>query len=471
MPKDGRSKHQQEQRVDEFEERLLTEGSRNFVAQFGAEVRAIVSGQFRNAIGERPTSSLQLRATDPPVDFAQPVQVFPDSTNDPIISGLTVTASTKESRIAVEVEGAREMVETLIAKTVSWGLDAKEMFHTVARGAGLDESRIKIEDYDPPGYQPFLVQVPIEKFKVTRRIDVGPVWFESTESTPNLDATIDAFARIDESEIATVASVIVTERFVLDAESLGLNRVEDALAAMAAATLFSQSKRPDGLALTFNRDQLLARPTARNAAFVIGRIDRRGWVRSTERSSVLNALDAVLLNRNWPLLRLPHPPRHVLLAAAALRSAADHNRTLSERNQILWNAVEFYVSTAKVPRLVNTEDRKALKHAVRNSGASSTSVERAVQLIGKVNDPPLMTKLLHCADRDEVPFSDEERALLKSLRLNRNHLAHGRNSETLESELDQAVSVVARFVMFHWHSWATTVGQAEGWTLPSESEF
>ena len=145
-------------------------------------------------------------------------------------------------------------------------------------------------------------------------------------------------------------------------------------------------------------------------------------------------------------------PSELLLAAEANRSASDTSRSFAERNQSLWNAIEFYVAKADLPNLISKPRLRELKRAVKAVAGSEEEYERAATLLGGFNNPPLLTKLIHCAKEDGAPLSTEERSQLKRLRDSRNDVAHGRQaSSTLAEELDHASSLVARLIMFRWH--------------------
>ena len=233
--------------VFEVTRQLPTGPPHQFVASFGAEKRLVVNGNFRTALSERPTANLELRATDPPVDYALPLGLeLNDSsgTDAPLFSGHVVRATPDGDRIKVVGEGAREMVETLTAATISWGLDPREMVYSVGRGAGLSPDRIVIENYDGPQLEPILVQVPVEGLETTDRLDVGRVWFESAAHSTDVPSPAEMFAKVGQEGIPAVANVLVTGKFLYDAEVEAMKIISNALNTLMTASLYSLIDTP-----------------------------------------------------------------------------------------------------------------------------------------------------------------------------------------------------------------------------------
>ena len=76
---------------------------------------------------------------------------------------------------------------------------------------------------------------------------------------------------------------------------------------------------------------------------------------------------------------------------------------------------------------------------------------RALDLLTKINDPPLMAKLREAATRDGAPVAESEYGLLSRLRKARNDAVHGRSPELPPREdVDHAVSIVARLLCTAW---------------------
>jgi hypothetical protein len=166
---------------------------------------------------------------------------------------------------------------------------------------------------------------------------------------------------------------------------------------------------------------------------------------------MLDHVDARSLAVDWPILGTSMP-LELRLSAAANRSASDGSRNFAERNQALWNAIEFYVAKSDLPRLISKSRLRELKRAVKAVAVSDAEYKRAAGLLGGFNNPPLLEKLAHCAKEDGAPLSDEEFTVLKGLRDSRNDVAHGRQAtSTSAEELDHAASIVARLIMFRWH--------------------
>jgi hypothetical protein len=118
----------------------------------------------------------------------------------------------------------------------------------------------------------------------------------------------------------------------------------------------------------------------------------------------------------------------------------------------LWEAIEFYTARSRVTRLFPTKLLASIEKRVFDSlppDVTSDQRARVTQVLGELNSPPLLTRLRAALDRDGVPMSDGDIALLQRLRRLRNDAVHGRSSVLpTREELDHAISIVSRMLLF-----------------------
>ncbi len=75
--------------------------------------------------------------------------------------------------------------------------------------------------------------------------------------------------------------------------------------------------------------------------------------------------------------------------------------------------------------------------------------ERVSDILGRINEPPLMARLRTALEEDGVPYNDDELALLQRLRRARNDLVHGRSRvPPSETDLRYAIAIVNRMLVY-----------------------
>lgn len=174
-------------------------------------------------------------------------------------------------------------------------------------------------------------------------------------------------------------------------------------------------------------------------------VTTRQWLRRPE---TVDQPRAVELERSTPRLDPDLPAltlqeRQAILALAR----ATHEPDPLSRVYALWEAIEFYTSGVSVPPLFGRKERKAIKRALPDT-LSSQQRERALSLIGELNNAPLRIRLRAAMDADDIPIDDGEVELLWRLRDLRNDVVHGRKTELPAAEdVEYATSIVARMVV------------------------
>jgi hypothetical protein len=86
-----------------------------------------------------------------------------------------------------------------------------------------------------------------------------------------------------------------------------------------------------------------------------------------------------------------------------------------ERIQAIWEAIEFYVAGTRGDVFFDPGEVKRIRRSVPKDVDPKLRT-RALDLLAKINDPPLMAKLREAATRDGVPVAESEYELLGRLR-------------------------------------------------------
>jgi hypothetical protein len=173
----------------------------------------------------------------------------------------------------------------------------------------------------------------------------------------------------------------------------------------------------------------------------------RGWLRTPWASETVSPLCIDPEDASWL------PPRSVtatlqdrqaLLACARAASESDP----LQRVQALWEAIEFYVSGVAPPTLFDSAQAKRVRKAIPGD-VDPALRQRALDLLAKINEAPLMARLNEAVRRDGVPVAESELVLLRSLRDARNDAVHGRSPALPHpDEIAHAVSVVSRMLLY-----------------------
>lgn len=432
----------------------LPERRTRLVVHFGSVnvTFALDGGTLNESLNEQPTADLSLRyalTAGQPVDYFAPVAVALQRGGEARVrfTGLVTEAAPEGDKVAVSAVSAPELSERQVGVFEGRNSIAPEIIHLMARSAGLPEDRVNVEGLD--GYFPLEaveVLVPLRGVTVTKPFTFGDVTIVPAERGH------DGLAEFGDSESTrelrradSYAVVTRVTRRMLDAEVYALGQVDAMLAWLVVRSRYGLALMPDGEPQPFRRETARARPNRERLVLVRGLASGRQWLRSPEGFEAASELPLDPHDSSWDLpRRVTVQDRQALLACARAARGGD---TL-ERIQALWEAIEFYVSGVAAPQLFDPEEVKRVRRAVPKD-IDRLLRERALDLLGKVTDPPLMARLSEALRRDGVPIAPGELSLLRDLRTARNDAVHGRSPDLPQLEdVDHAVSVVARMILY-----------------------
>jgi hypothetical protein len=234
-----------------------------------------------------------------------------------------------------------------------------------------------------------------------------------------------------------------------EAEDGGVAMVDTAVAWLTTRGRYGMALLPSGEAQDFARQEGLRPPERGSVVLIYGLQTKRQWLRWPQgaRSSVERDLSvqSSFLEPNLPST-LTVRDRQALLA---LHRAATETDPLSQV-QALSEAIEAYVAGTKVEsKLFPPARLKALRQAIPGD-LSPQQRERLDEAIGRLNSPPLRTRLGVRLRHDGVPVSEAELKSLKDLRDARNTSVHGDHVADLPTReaINVGISLVARMLVY-----------------------
>jgi hypothetical protein len=185
------------------------------------------------------------------------------------------------------------------------------------------------------------------------------------------------------------------------------------------------------------------------AVFPVEGTGRRWWRDTTfaqrERYVEL-APDARWLTPSMPT-RVSPSGRHALLALRRAVTARDP----VQRVVAVWEAIEFYVGDrSPQAQFTDAEINGAIDRA--RERLTGVKADRAGNLLRNLlNSWPILARFEQVLHAEGVPYTDEDRMRIKSLRTSRSRAIHRAHADPSHDEIDQAVGLMSRALNTRWH--------------------
>lgn len=419
---------------------------------------ALVRLNCRNRIGEIATADLVLDSQAPVVadiDFTAEVRIGQGAPEHHvrIFTGSVVEAVTDADGLAIHCSASPSMHDPLpgAAVTRAHHLD---VLYALVREAGLPDERILFQGLDELPTQIFEVVAPVEGLVVSDRIEIGPVTF-----VPRGEAWTAVAALGDHDLVSdflgrpAFAVTYVTSSRQLLAEREGLRRIDASVAWTNLRVRYSSGGGPGGLGTPWTRRQLRQLAVRSDLVAVRGLATGWTWLRQHGLHSMADVPLASGGGEAAEAVLSPAVPESGLRAAAVAAARALSATDPVTRITAVWEALEFYVGSTRLQGDFSRADRKRLIRAA--AAFPPEKRERVNQLVGKLNEAPLLARLRYQLAADAVPISTDDMDLLARLREQRNDLVHGRRDQPDDAELDRGVALLARIVMYASHAEAT----------------
>jgi hypothetical protein len=443
--------------TDELDVLGLREKRQRSVIRFGSiDVGfAVVAGSVHQGLNVRATADVELRyslTAGQPVDyFSQLVVGHHRPERDRIHFTGAVTEAVPVGDIAkISALAVAELSERQVGFFEGQNTVAPEIMHLMARTGGLPEERVHVEGLDAMlPTEAIEVIAPVHGLEVAETVRLGGVMLIPHARGA---ATVEEFAGRDAvaefRDAGCYAVVTDVGKRMFDVEVKALSEIDAGLAWLAVRARYGLALMPSGEPQHFRRQTALSRPERGRLVLVRAIGSGRRWLRSALGSDVPAPLplDAER-DRTW---RLPKGFIPTLQDRQALLACARAARGLDqlERVQALWEALEFYVSGVAPEKRFEKAEVKRIRRAMP-ADIDPELRKRALHLLEKINDPPLMARLRETVRRDGVPLADGELSLLRELRDARNDAVHGRTPDLpAREDVDHAVSVVSRMLLY-----------------------
>jgi hypothetical protein len=115
----------------------------------------------------------------------------------------------------------------------------------------------------------------------------------------------------------------------------------------------------------------------------------------------------------------------------------------------LWQALELYAAGVSVAPLFSKAELSSLRDQLSVAGLTVDQQQRIRDVVGYLNNAPLMARLDNALRTDGVPLSSEEISVLQRIRTIRNDIEHGKVPTSPQTDdLHHAVAIVARILCY-----------------------
>lgn len=415
-----------------------------------------VSTAVRNAnvsshIGDMARAVLHLRRSAPDltrVDFTAEVVIgrgHDDS--DRLFTGLVVSAAPEEEDLRVECVSNPALLESSTG-ALQVRMPPVDTIYAILRTAGMPPERMQLHGIEDLPTELYEVAVPVHGLTATDPVRIGPVSLSTDRSASATVAVLDdsdVVRQFTDSAAHAVTYVLATRTF--DAVTAGIRKIDAALAFINVRLRFANAIDPTGAAPGWSRQQLNQVVSRGNLIAARGQMTGRTWLQEIgdAETSVLEQLVAspaanATLTARRPALRDAYG------AAARAVVADDPVTKITAINE----ALEFYAARADLNYGFTKQERKALRNAAE--GFSARKRKRIENLLGIMNQVPLMARLRHQFAVDGVPMTPSDMETLARVRKHRNDLVHGLSGEVDDADIERAVSIVARILTYGSHA-------------------
>lgn len=436
----------------------LTEDREGAVLRFGSvdASHAVKNGRIHEALNDRSTAEIEIDLeliAGQPIDYLSVVTFghLHEQQETVRFTGNVLATKIVGQSLHLNAETAPELTEQEIGYLELRNAVGPEAIHLAVSSAGFPEDRINIEGLDEMlPLEAIEVVVPVHGVQINEPVDLGSLRL-LPEASEALAVFADSEARAEfGSADGYLVGLEVTKR-LLDAERAILAQADDALAWLTVRARYGLAFLPDGRPQDYSRVVARARPRRGNLVIVRGMASGRGWFRAVNARDQDVELALDLADPSWkpPASDYGLADRQALLACGR----AGHTSDPLDRIQAIWEAIEFYVAGTRPAVLFDPGEVKKIRKSIPKD-IDPELRKRALDLLGKINDPPLMAKLREAVRRDGAPVDEGEFEVLGRLRKARNDAVHGRTPEIpLREDVDHAVSIVARLLVYRLARW------------------
>jgi hypothetical protein len=407
-------------------------------------IEALPEARFQLALAATPNtvdylSTLTIRVAD---EGGAEHQIF---------QGSVVDVKLEEGQAVVSCGSGRSLDEVLIGRFVAAFVPSHEVAYMAARSAGLADERIVMPALKELPVQVFEIAVPLLGVELDEVVQIGPVRLlpkGMVGPMVNHLESNDSGIVAEFLDAPAYALTLVTDAVAFRAEAAGLQTIDWVLAWVTMRLRYGSVRLPDKRPQAFSRQQARARARRGELVALRGLLTGVRWLRQVSPEPLLPAVGAQSLRAVAAPGEPPIALRQALLAAQ--RAATDPDPI--QRASAVSEAIEFLVRDVKSPKTLEPAQLRLLRATMKDALAPEHH-GRIDPLLQRVNDMPLMAKLALLIEREGIPFSDGDFALLKLLRNVRNDAGHGGQPVDLPypEDLDHAVALLSRLLLYRLH--------------------
>jgi hypothetical protein len=387
-----------------------------------------------------------------PVDWSSPARVLIG--DDVVTSGQVIEAvADEDGNVRWDVRSALMLSENRMPPMVIQNLAPQEVVYAAAREAGFDRDHMQIHGLDGFESEALWVLAPIRGLEVDKSTRVGVVEFiegpTGAEMLRRFDPPLDPSLIRSFASARAFARVAVVASLIYDAEQKGISLIDTAAAWLSARVRYAWSELPAGHLQPYSRSNTRVEIARRDGVCVVAVDGARRWWRGTELGP---STDTVRLagDSAWRL-----PPMPTVVPEADRDALLAIQRASTERDPIqrvaaLWEAMEFYVGKRGTRKLFDDRETSSIVDRAI-SGLPDSKATRLQRLLEDLlNNASLMTRLRRVLDEDSVPLTDDDVALLRRLRRQRNRVVHGGRAVPDHRDLDRAIAIISRAIVIRW---------------------
>lgn len=412
---------------------------------------AVRKANVSSAQGDMARAVLHLRRSAPDlarVDFTSEVVVARRGGNGiRLFTGLVVSAVPEGEQLRVECVSNPVLLEPT-AGALQMRTDPVDAIYTILRTARIPPERMQLDGLERLPMELFEVAVPVSGLTSATRVRVGPVSFVTDGTPSRMTGLLDdsEFVRLFGAAPAHAVTYVAAAR-TFDAIAAGLRRIDAALALINVRLRFANAINPDGSAPGWSRHQLKQLVSRSNVVAARGQTSGRSWLQELGELEPTALQELVASSAANVMLNSRHSALRDACGAAARAIIASDPVT---KITAISEALEFYAARTDLKFDFTKPERKVIRKAT--AGFSLRKRRRVENLIGTLNQVPLMARLRHQLAGDGVPMTSSDMDTLARVRKHRNDLVHGRTGDADDAEIERAVSIVARILMYGSHA-------------------
>lgn len=413
---------------------------------------AVRNSTINNALNEIASANVVLDASAPAVgiiDFSAPVIIARGGVGERLFTGSAVQASSVGDELHVSCSSGPELREPLSGARVS-RVGALQAMYALLRDSGFPDDRMQIQGLDDLPLQVVEVIAPVEGLGLDRRVRLGSVTFLPSGGVTAIGASLGPHELIDDFVgRETFAVTYVTTARLAAAERAGLRQIDAAIAWSNVRLRYAGGAMPDGGRRDWDRTNLRRVATRSDMVAVRGMSTGEVWLRQL-RPKPTTAVTLAAGGHTEAAVAVGRRADTGIRAAVGAAARAATSTDALTRITSISEALEFYVGKTHVPALFTKAELKQLRNSAK--ALSGDKRERVNAMIGNLNTPPLLARLRYRLAQDAVPVSEDEVDVLVRVRGRRNGLVHGKCDDAVDDDLDHAVALLSRILLYAVHA-------------------